>query len=262
MHAPDISPVLISLGPLQVRWYALMYVVGFILAGYLLKNLIKKNFLKITEEQIDSLTFIMGLCMVLGARFIYVFVYNWSYYQHNLGEVFAVWKGGLSFHGAVLGFLVAGFIFAKKNKVEWGQIMDSVCLVGAPGIFFGRLGNFINGELYGRITTSPVGMIFKTGGPYPRHPSQLYEAFFEGLVLSLILWFAVNKVKKYWQISSFFLIGYGAFRFGVEFFREADAQLGYYFGFMTMGQILCAIMIIAGFALYAMANKLNQKIYN
>lgn len=260
MHAPDIDPVIFGFGPLQVRWYALMYVVGFILAGYLLKVLIKKNFLKITEDKIDSLTFIMGLCMVLGARITYVFVYNWDYYSQNFSELFSVWKGGLSFHGAVLGFLVAGYIFAKKNKVEWGQIMDSVCLVGAPGIFFGRIGNFINGELYGRITTSPVGMIFKTGGPYPRHPSQLYEAILEGLVLALILWFSVNKVKKYWQISSLFLIGYGSFRFIVEFFREADSQLGYYFGFMTMGQILCAIMIISGFLLFALANKLNQKI--
>lgn len=260
MYAPDIDPVLIAMGPLQIRWYALMYVVGFILAGYLLKKLIQKNFLKISVEQIDSLTFIMGLCMVLGARFIYVFVYNWDYYSKNLGDVIAVWKGGLSFHGAVLGFLVAGYIFSKKNKVEWGQIMDSVCLVGAPGIFFGRLGNFINGELYGRVTDSWAGLIFKTGGPYPRHPSQLYEAFFEGIILTIILWVAVNKVKKYWQISSLFLIFYGIFRFGVEFFREADSQLGYYFNFITMGQILCSIMIIGGFVLYSIANKLDQKI--
>lgn len=260
MNAPDIDPVIFGFGPLQVRWYALMYVVGFILSGYLLKKLIQKNFLKITEEKIDSLTFIMGLFMVLGARLVYVFIYNWDYYSQNILELFSVWKGGLSFHGAVLGFLVAGYIFAKKNKVEWGQVMDSVCLVGAPGIFFGRLGNFINGELYGRITTSPFGMIFKNGGPYPRHPSQLYEAVLEGIVLSLILWLSVNKVKKYWQISSLFLIFYGSFRFIVEFFREADSQLGYYFGMMTMGQILCAIMIIGGFVLFAIANKLNQKI--
>lgn len=260
MNAPDIDPVIFGFGPLQVRWYALMYVVGFILSGYLLKKLIQKNFLKITEEKIDSLTFIMGLFMVLGARLTYVFIYNWDYYSQNILELFSVWKGGLSFHGAVLGFLVAGYIFAKKNKVEWGQVMDSVCLVGAPGIFFGRLGNFINGELYGRITTSPVGMIFKNGGPYPRHPSQLYEAVLEGIVLTLILWLSVNKVKKYWQISSLFLIFYGSFRFIVEFFREADSQLGYYFGMITMGQILCAIMIIGGFVLFAIANKLNQKI--
>ena len=260
MRAPDIDPVLFSLGPIQLRWYALMYVVGFILAGYLLKKLIKKNFLKITEEQIDNLTLYMGIGMVLGARLVYVFVYNWKYYSNHLDEILSVWRGGLSFHGAVLGFLVAGFFFAKRYKVPWGQIMDSVCLVGAPGIFFGRLGNFANGELYGRITSSPVGVIFKHGGPYPRHPSQLYEAFLEGIVLTLILWFAVNKVKRYWEISALFLLGYGSFRFIVEFFREADAQLGYYFGFMTMGQILCIIMIIASFGLFYQARRVNSQI--
>ena len=260
MLAPDIDPIIFSLGPIQLRWYALMYIVGFILAGHFLKILIKKNFLRITEEQIDNLTVYMAIGLVIGARFIYVFIYNWGYYKNHLGELFAVWKGGLSFHGALLGFLVAGYFFSKKYKVSWGQVCDSVCIVGTPGVFFGRLGNFINGELYGRVTSSPIGMIFKHGGPYPRHPSQLYEAVLEGLVLSGILWFAVSKVKRYWEISAIFLIGYGFFRFIVEFFREADAQLGYYFGFMTMGQILCSLMMISGVILFFQARRINSQI--
>jgi phosphatidylglycerol:prolipoprotein diacylglycerol transferase len=248
----DFDPIIFSLGPIAIRWYALMYVLGFVLAGQLLKILCKRNFFKVPEEKIDSLVTTMFVGMFLGARTFYVFIYNWDYYQDHLGELFAVWKGGLSFHGALAGLIIAGYVFAKRNNISWAQVMDCVALSGSPGLFFGRMGNFINGELYGRITDSPFGLIFPSGGPYPRHPSQLYEGILEGLVLAIILWVLLKRVKTYGYLASTFLIGYGVFRYIVEFFREADAQLGYYFGgTTTMGQILCLIMIGVGLvALY------------
>ncbi len=243
----DFNPVIFSLGPAQIRWYGLMYVIGFILASYLFKILINRGFFKVPKEKIDNLITILLICMFLGARLAYVFIYNWDYYSQHLSELLSVWQGGLSFHGALVGLLIGGYIFAKRNKVSWAQVLDAMVLAGTPGLFFGRLGNFINGELYGRITDSPIGMIFPAGGPYPRHPSQLYEAILEGLVLSLILWFLLKRVKYYGIISCTFLIGYGTFRYIIEFFREADPQLGYYFGgTTTMGQILCLLMILSG----------------
>jgi hypothetical protein len=170
---------------------------------------------------------------------------------YNLGDLFAVWKGGLSFHGGLAGLLTSGYIFAKRNKISWAQTMDTIALAGAPGLFFGRVGNFINGELYGRTTDSALGMIFPNAGPYPRHPSQLYEGILEGIVLTIILWVIKRRVKTYGWMAATFLVGYGVFRYIVEFFREADSQLGYYFGgTTTMGQILCFIMIILGLGTY------------
>lgn len=262
MTFPQIDPVIFSLGPLQIRWYGLMYVIGFLLAGYLFKVLIRRGFFKVTEDKVDSLVTTMIICMFIGARLTYVFIYNWDYYSQNLSELLSVWQGGLSFHGALVGLIVGGVIFARQNKIQWLQVMDSVALAGTMGLFFGRLGNFINGELYGRITDHWIGMVFPTGGPLPRHPSQLYEAVLEGLVLTGILWMVLKRIKNYGVISSLFLLGYGTFRFIVEFFREPDQQLGYYFGSITMGQILCFIMILSGLALwgYVVKNKTNLQI--
>lgn len=257
----NIDPVIFSIGPVQIRWYGLMYVVGFLLAGFLFKKLIERGFFKVGKEKIDSLITTIIICMFLGARFTYVFVYNWDYYSQNLTELFSVWQGGLSFHGAVLGIVVAGYIFARKNNISWAQVMDNISLCGAPALFFGRIGNFMNGELYGRVTDSPFGLIFPSGGPYPRHPSQLYEGVFEGLILSIILWVLMRKVKYYGIVGSVFLIGYGVFRYFIEFFREADAQLGYYFGgTTTMGQILCLLMILSGFVYLKIS--ISRKISN
>jgi phosphatidylglycerol:prolipoprotein diacylglycerol transferase len=253
----DFDPNIFTLGPLQVRWYGMMYVVGFVLANFLLKKLVDRGFFQVPKEKVDSLISIMFVCMFLGARIFYVFIYNWSYYKSHLTELLAVWQGGLSFHGALAGLLLGGYIFAKKNNISWAQVMDNVALAGAPGLFFGRMGNFINGELYGRLTDSPFGLIFPAGGPYPRHPSQLYEGILEGIVLSLILWFLLKRVKHYGYLASTFLIGYGVFRYIVEFFREPDAQLGYYLGgTTTMGQILCMVMVLIGItALLVVKNK-------
>ncbi len=159
-YVHNIDPVIFDLGPLQIRWYGLMYVIGFLISGYLLKILIKKNFFKITEDKIDSLITTMIICMFIGARVFYVFIYNWDYYANNLMDLLAVWKGGLSFHGALVGLIAGGIIFARKNKLTFFEVMDSVALVGTQGLFWGRMGNFINGELYGRMTDAKIGMIF------------------------------------------------------------------------------------------------------
>lgn len=259
-YVHNLSPVLLDLGPVQIRWYGVMYVIGFIIAGLILKYLVKNNFFKITIDKIDSLVTTMIICMFIGARFAYVFIYNWDYYSQNLLDLLAVWKGGLSFHGALAGLLVGGYIFARQNKISHYEVMDSVALAGTPGMFLGRIGNFINGELYGRITNSPVGIIFPDGGPFPRHASQLYEAFLEGILLGIILWAVKKKVKIYGIISGFFVSLYGVFRFIIEFFREPDSQLGYYFGFFTMGQILCFVMIISGIGMMIHAKKKNVTI--
>lgn len=254
------DPVLISLGPLQVRWYGIMYVIGYVLGGYLAARLAKKGFFNVPPEKVDSLVTHLIISMFIGARFFYVFIYNWADYSNDLMGIFQVWKGGLSFHGALFGMIIGGYLFGKKNNCSVGEVMDVVALAGSPGLFFGRMGNFINGELYGRVTDSAFGMMFPGAGPYPRHPSQLYEAIFEGLVLASILWFVYKKIrpKVYGVISSVFLMGYAFFRFFIEYFREADAQLGYYFGGnITMGQILCFIMFLVGVAAFFLAKKMN-----
>jgi phosphatidylglycerol:prolipoprotein diacylglycerol transferase len=238
-----------------------MYVIGFLIAGYLLKVLIRKKFYHITEDKVDSMITTMILCMFVGARLAYVFIYNWDYYSEHLTELLSVWQGGLSFHGALAGLIVGGWIFGKRNNVSLGEVMDNVALSGTQGLFFGRIGNFINGELYGRTTDARIGIVFPgEAGPFPRHPSQLYEGVLEGIVLFLVLWFLRTKVKRYGEISAFFIGGYGLFRFIIEFYREPDAQLGYYFGLFTMGQILCFIMILVGIGAYFAAMKKNELI--
>lgn len=252
----QFDPVIFSLGPLDIRWYGLMYVVGFVVAGFLMKRLVTEGIFQIPMKKIDSLMTHALIGMFVGARVVYVFIYNWDYYSHNLIHFFSVWKGGLSFHGGVIGIAIGGYIFARKNKIHILHLFDCSAIAAIQGVFWGRLGNFINGELYGRVTDSPIGMIFPTGGISPRHPSQLYEAVFEGLVLFLIFWFLRKKVKVCGFITSIFFIGYGVFRYFIEFFREPDVQLGYYFGgTTTMGQILCLIMIVIGISLMILAFK-------
>lgn len=250
----NLNPIILDFGAIQVRWYGLMYVIGFLIGGYLLGKLTEQKFFKTTKENVDSLVTTVIILMFIFARLAYVFIYNWDYYSDHLEELLSVWKGGLSFHGAIVGFVIGGLLFARKHNLSWFQVMDSIALAGTQGLFFGRLGNFINGELYGRMTDSWVGIIFPQGGPYPRHPSQLYEAVAEGIILSLLLWMIKSRTKIYGIISAFFMIGYGSFRFMVEFFREPDAQLGFIVGSFSMGQILCFIMILIGIILLKIAN--------
>jgi len=259
MNQEWIDPVILSLGPFQVRWYGAMYVAGFLVGGYILKYLADKKFWPLSKEHIDKYITQLIIGMFLGARLFYVLLYNWEYYSVNLLDIFAVWKGGLSFHGAVVGMCLATWNLARKNNLHFFQIADCMAIAGSPGLFFGRMGNFINGELYGRVTDSWAGVVFPGAGPFPRHASQLYEGILEGIVLFLVL-FAIHKRQRFYGVcSSTFLLGYGVFRFIVEFFREPDAQLGYYLGYFTMGQILCFFMIIGSYFMLMYAKKLNIK---
>ena len=255
----NLNPVIVSIGSLEIRWYGLMYVIGFVVGHWLAKRLVAKKFLKVSKAKLDGLATMLFIGMFLGARGAYVFIYNWEYYSQNLSHILFQ-RGGLSFHGAIVGLSVAAYLFSRTNKIPYLQVIDTIALLGAPGLFFGRLGNFINGELYGRRTDAWMGVIFPNGGPYPRHPSQLYEALLEGVVLSLLLWFLLTKVRRYGVISSAGFFFYGAFRFVVEFFREPDAQLGYYFGWMTMGQILCCLMILLSIPLFLYARRAGPEV--
>lgn len=243
---PEIDPVIFSLGPLQLRWYSLMYIIGMIAVAGFLRYSSKRGTLKMTVEQIEGLMIYGMLGMILGARLTYVLVYNPSYYFANPTEIPAVWKGGLSFHGAFIGICLATLIFCRKNHINYFNVTDHIALSCPVGLGFGRLGNFINGELWGRVTDSPWGMVFPGAGPLPRHPSQLYQAFTEGVVLLACVWIVRSFKPRVGVISGAWVLCYGVLRFIIEFFREPDAQLGFVLGPFSMGQVLCALMVIFG----------------
>lgn len=247
----NLNPTLFKIGPLEVRWYGLMYVIGFYLGTKLLQKLSREKFIPIPLEKVDLFVTVNMIGMFLGARLFYIFFYNWDYYSQHVSEIFSLaGVRGLSFHGAIVGFILATTLFARKYGHRFFHLMDGIALAGTPGLFFGRMGNFINGELYGRITTVPWGMIFPEGGPYPRHPSQLYEGVGEGIILTALLWLVKSKVKSEGLLSGAFLFGYGVIRFLIEYVREPDEQLGLLLGHnFSMGQIFCFLMILAGIAL-------------
>lgn len=252
----NIDPLIFQLGPLQLRWYGLFYMSGFVITYFLTKKFIKEKYFSYSLEKLDSLILYILFGTILGARLLYVFVYDdiLEHLQHPW-TIFAIWKGGLSFHGSVIGLCLVMFFISKKEKFSFFHISDVICLCAPLGLGLGRIGNFMNGELFGRETTVPWAIVFPMGGGNPRHPSQLYESFFEGFLLFTILWILRKRVKKEGTISCLFLILYGVFRFGLEFFREPDVQMGYYLQFFTMGQILCILMILSGFLLLLVKRK-------
>ena len=258
IYTHTLNPVFLQLGPLQLRWYGLMYVIGFIGAYFLLRKFSKEGSFKLSFVQIESLLFYVFVGLFVGARFFYIFIYNFSYYIQNPIEMIAIWKGlaGLSFHGGMIGVVVAGILFSRKYKIPFWHLGDHFVLCAPIGLGFGRLGNFINGELFGRLTSGSWGVIFTEGGSFPRHPSQLYESFFEGVALFCLLLFFRKRVRE-GQLSALFLIFYGVFRFALEYFREPDPQLGFIFLNFSMGQLLCALMIVCGSLLYFL-----RKYYN
>lgn len=246
---PDISPEILKIGPLSIRWYGLMYLIGFLCSYLIVKREIKRRGFRVEKDFLENLYFYLILGLLIGARLGYVIFYNLPYYVEHPLHVFAIWQGGMSFHGGLLGVIVSAWIFTKVKKFDFFTLTDMLVLTAPIGLGLGRIGNFINGELYGRITDVPWAMIFPEGGPLPRHPSQLYEAALEGFALFVILWFFKDKFSRSGIVSSLFLILYGVFRFFVEFFREPDPQIGYILGVFTMGQVLCSIMIVSGLGL-------------
>ena len=246
----NIDPILIELGPIRVSWYGLMYVFGFFASYLLVRYQMKKRDFGVSKLEVENLYFYLILGLIIGARLGYVLFYDLKMYLKEPLEIFAVWHGGMSFHGGLIGVLLVGILFSWKNKKSFWKIADLFIVTAPIGLGLGRIGNFINGELYGRATQSPWGMIFPKGGPLPRHPSQLYESVLEGGFLFLILWFLKDKKLPAGGLLAVFLSLYGAFRFFVEFFREPDSQLGFILGPLTMGQALSSFMIVGGIVLF------------
>lgn len=250
LNYPRIDPFIFHMGPVGLSWYATMYVIGFVIAYFVLRYRYRQGALKF--QNADQVSLLLTYCfygLILGARIFYVLFYNLKFYLEHPLEIPAVWHGGMSFHGGLIGCTVAIYLFARRYKIAFFNITDSIVLAAPFGLFFGRLGNFINGELYGRVSDVPWAMVFPGAGPLPRHPSQLYEALLEGLVLAAFLWFLAKKRVREGVVSVMLLIGYGAMRFIVEFFREPDAQLGTVLGPFSMGQLLCFSMIFSGLVL-------------
>lgn len=251
---PNINPIAFHLGPLPVHWYGLMYLIGFIGAWLLADRRAKASGGVWTEEQVGDLIFYGALGVILGGRLGYMLFYDFSGFLNNPLSLFTVWKGGMSFHGGLIGVCLAMLYMAKTYKKSFFEITDFIAPMVPIGLAAGRIGNFINGELWGRVTNMPWGMVFPTGGPLPRHPSQLYEFFLEGVTLFVILYFFSKQEKPRMAVSGLFLFLYGCFRFFAEFFRVPDPQLGYLaWNWLTMGQILSTPMIVLGLILLGMA---------
>jgi len=252
---PQFDPVVFSVGPLAVRWYGLMYLLAFASFWWLGTRRINARLAPVTREQLDDLLFGGIVGVILGGRLGYVLFYKPGYYLSHPLEIFAIWQGGMSFHGGFLGVLVAMAFVAYRQRVNWWNLMDYVAPLVPIGLGAGRLGNFINGELWGRVTDAPWGMVFRGGGPLPRHPSQLYQMALEGFALFALLWWFSSRPRPRMQVSALFLIGYGSFRFIGEFAREPDAFLGFLAFGLSMGQWLSLPMIVAGIFLWIRSSR-------
>jgi phosphatidylglycerol:prolipoprotein diacylglycerol transferase len=243
---PNISPVFFEFGPLQFRWYGLMYLIGLTVAYFLIRHKVDRKGLAITKDQIYDMIVWAALGIFIGGRLGYTLFYNFSYYIQHPAKIIAVWEGGMSFHGGLIGTIVSLIWFSKRQGIPVYTIADLAAAVTPIGLGFGRLGNFINGELYGRATDVDWCMVFPTGGPACRHPSQLYEAGLEGVLLFSVLWMIGRKATPPGTIFWSFITGYGMCRFVVELFREPDAHIGFIFGSLSMGQILSLPMLVVG----------------
>ncbi len=246
---PQIDPIIFSVGPLSVRWYGLMYLIAFLLANWLANRAADKPGSGWTREQVSDLMFYGFLGVVLGGRIGYVLFYQFGAWLDDPTYLFRIWEGGMSFHGGVLGVLTAMAIFARKTGKNFLQLGDFVVILLPLGLGAGRIGNFINAELWGRPTEVPWAVLFPNAGALPRHPSQLYEFLLEGLVLFVMLVLYRRQQPPAGAVGGLFLLGYGCFRFFVEFFREPDAHLGLLSLGMSMGQWLCVPMILTGLGL-------------
>jgi len=251
----NIDPLLVRLGPLNISWYGLMYVLGFMASYMLVRYQLRQKDFGISRQEVENLYFYLILGLLIGARLGYVVIYDLNKYLKNPFEALAVWRGGMSFHGGLVGLLAVALLFSWKNKKSFWQLADLLVVTAPIGLGLGRIGNFINGELYGRVTQVPWAMIFPQGGFVPRHPSQLYESALEGWALFLILWGIKDRRLSSGSLLALFLFLYGGFRFFLEFFREPDAQLGFVLGPFTMGQVLSFFMLAGGIILFFYRHK-------
>ena len=258
---PQFDPIAIKLGPLAIHWYGLTYLAAFGMFLWLANLRVAQRQFAATgwsRKDVDDILFFGVLGVVLGGRLGYVLFYKPDYYAHNLLEVFAVWKGGMAFHGGLLGVLAAMAVFAKLRGRTFFEVTDLIAPCVPTGLAAGRVGNFINGELWGRVAdpSLPWAMVFpQSGSPLPRHPSQVYQFLGEGLLLFVLLWFYARQPRKTGQVSGMFLIGYGIFRFIAEYFREPDDFLGLRALSLSQGQWLCVPMVLAGVAIWLWASR-------
>ncbi|MCP5160977.1 MAG: prolipoprotein diacylglyceryl transferase [Hahellaceae bacterium] len=260
---PNIDPVALQLGPLKIHWYGLMYLAGFAAAWFLGKKRCARQDSPVNEEQLGDLIFYCALGVILGGRLGYVFFYNFDRFLSEPLWLFKVWEGGMSFHGGLIGVITAMLWYAAKLRKTFFEISDFIAPLVPFGLGAGRLGNFIGGELWGRVTDVPWAMVFPRDlQQLPRHPSQLYQFALEGVAFFLILWWFSSKPRPRMAVSGLFLICYGIFRILVEFVREPDVQLGYLaWGWLTMGQLLSLPMVLAGLGMMVWAFRHQQAQY-
>lgn len=257
---PAIDPVAVSIGPISVHWYGLMYLIGFLSGAMLGRWRAKKYDSRFEVKHIWDLAFFVAIGVIVGGRLGYILFYSLDYYLAHPIEWLFIWSGGMSFHGGLLGVLVAIWVFARRTRKSFLEISDFLAPLCPIGLGAGRIGNFINQELWGRISDAPWAIVFPAAGPNARHPSQLYEALLEGLVLFAILWLYSSRPRLSGSISGLFLFFYGIMRFAAEFYREPDAHLGLVaLGWMSIGQVLSVPMILGGLALWIWANQGNIK---
>lgn len=253
MPFPDINPIALQLGPIAIRWYGIAYLTAIALGWYLLLRRARRPGSLWSGEQISDLIFYAAIGLILGGRVGYILFYNFADYLRQPWAIFAVWEGGMSFHGGLLGGLAACGWYARNSQRSFFAVTDLLAPIVPIGLFLGRVANFVNGELWGAPTDLPWGVIFRgeLAGGVPRHPSQLYEAFFEGVVLFAVLWPLSRRPRRTGLPSAVLLVLYGVFRCAIEFVREPDVQLGYLAGgWLTMGQVLSLPMVLAGLAIY------------
>lgn len=261
---PDINPVAFHVGPLAVHWYGLSYLAAFtvcwgVLAARIKYSPVPRGF---TAEQLSDIVFYSALGTIIGGRLGYMLFYAWSDFVANPWLIFQVWKGGMSFHGGLLGVLFALWLYALKINKSVFDMTDFIAPAVPLGLGAGRIGNFINGELWGRVTDVPWAMVFPNAGPLPRHPSQLYEFCLEGVALFTILWIFSQKSRPRYAVTGLFLICYGFFRFCVEFFREPDQQIGFMAFGLTRGQFLSLPLLILGIVMMVWAYKRQRSCNN
>ncbi len=250
---PSINPVILSLGFVDIRWYSLAYILTFILGSFLIKKLNRSSYKLLSDFEIDRFFIWAVIGVIVGGRVGYVLFYQTNLFISKPFYILEIWNGGMSFHGGLIGMILSIYLFSIKYKIQFFYLSDLVSLVAPIGLLLGRLSNFINTELYGRVTDFPFAIIYPLIDNNPRHPSQLYEAFFEGIVLLIILFFYFfKKPKEYFvgNISALFLIFYSLFRFLIEYLREPDYHLGLVLDYFTMGQLLCIPLFIAGILVF------------
>ena len=260
MYTHNLDPIFIDFGLIAIRWYSLAYIFGILFGWWfgkkIISHILKNNSLKFNLSDFDDLISYLIVSIVIGGRIGYVIFYNFEYYSSNPLEILKIWEGGMSFHGALLGIIIGTYLFSKKRGVSTFFMLDIIACVAPIGIFLGRLANFINGELIGKVSNVSWSVVFPLVDMLPRHPSQLYEAFLEGIVLFLILNILIFKKKyKVGSSSCLFLVLYGIFRIFSEVFREPDAQIGYLFGLFSMGTVLSFLMIFSGLVILGFLKK-------